>query len=197
MEIHLLTIIVLLVLLLYAVRGYRRGFIKTLTSMIFLVLTLVLVYFATPYVRDFLKEYTPVYSWVQERCETLVGNAGEAYLTDADAQEQYIENLKLPEILKEQLIKNNNQENYARMAVDSFRGYLAGFLSDLILSILVYLAAFLLVRLLLSLVVMMLSAAASLPVLNGINRILGFGLGAAQGVVVIWLVSGRVCASRL
>ncbi|MDO5425168.1 MAG: CvpA family protein [Eubacteriales bacterium] len=188
MEINLLTVIVLLIILLDAVRGYRRGFIKTLTSMVFLILTLVLVYFTTPYVRDFLKEHTEVYTYVEERCEALVGSAGEERLSDTTAQEQYIESLKLPEFLKEQLIENNNQENYAAMAVDSFLEYLAGFLANVILTILVYVVTFLLVRIVLSVAVFALSALAELPVLHSLNRILGFVLGAAQGVVFVWLV---------
>mgnify|MGYP000411712911 CR=1 FL=1 len=35
----------------------------------------VLVYYSTPYVNDFLKTQTPVYSFVESKCETLVKDA--------------------------------------------------------------------------------------------------------------------------
>ena len=35
----------------------------------------VLVYYSTPYVNDFLKTQTPVYSFVESKCETLVEDA--------------------------------------------------------------------------------------------------------------------------
>lgn len=187
MEINLLTVIVLLVLLLYAVRGYRKGFVKTLASMFFLAVAMVAVYFATPYVRDFLMEQTPVYSFIEGKCEELVGNVGSEFLTDAGAQEEYIQSLKLPDILKEQLIENNNAENYASLAVTNFREYLSGFLTNGLLTILVYVVTFLIVWIILSVAVAALGAAAKLPVLSGINRILGFVLGTAQGVLVIWI----------
>ena len=72
MKWNLLTVIVLLVILLYAVKGYRKGFVKTLAAMLCLAVTLVLVYFATPYVRTFLKENTPVYEVVEEQCERML-----------------------------------------------------------------------------------------------------------------------------
>ena len=42
MKWNLLTVIVLLVILLYAVKGYRKGFVKTLAAMLCLAVTLVL-----------------------------------------------------------------------------------------------------------------------------------------------------------
>ena len=62
---NLLTIIILLVLLVFAINGYMRGFARTLTSLLFFVFSGVLVYYSTPYVNDFLKTQTPVYSFVE------------------------------------------------------------------------------------------------------------------------------------
>ena len=72
---NLLTIIILLVLLVFAINGYMRGFARTLTSLLFFVFSGVLVYYSTPYVNDFLKTQTPVYSFVESKCETLVEDA--------------------------------------------------------------------------------------------------------------------------
>ena len=72
---NLLTIIILLVLLVFAINGYMRGFERTLTSLLFFVFSGVLVYYSTPYVNDFLKTQTPVYSFVESKCETLVEDA--------------------------------------------------------------------------------------------------------------------------
>ena len=72
---NLLTIIILLVLLVFAINGYMRGFARTLTSLLFFVFSGVLVYYSTPYVNDFLKTQTPVYSFVESKCKTLVEDA--------------------------------------------------------------------------------------------------------------------------
>ncbi len=45
---NLLTIIILLVLLVFAINGYMRGFARTLTSLLYFVFSGVLVYYSTP-----------------------------------------------------------------------------------------------------------------------------------------------------
>ena len=66
---NILTGIVLLIFLLFMIRGYRRGLIKSLASVISLAASVVLVSFVTPYVSQFLQEQTPVYTYVMEKCQ--------------------------------------------------------------------------------------------------------------------------------
>lgn len=56
---NILTGIVIIIFLLFMIRGYRRGLIKSLASVISLVASLALVSFVTPYVSQFLQEQTP------------------------------------------------------------------------------------------------------------------------------------------
>lgn len=188
MKWNLLTVIVLLVILLYAVKGYRKGFVKTLAAMLCLAVTLVLVYFATPYVRAFLKENTPVYEVVEEQCGKLVGNLGENVAGNKTAQDAYINSLELPEAVKKQLVSNNDQKNYVQLAAENFQEYLTNALTDMVLTILVYVITFLVIQLILMIVVGILNAAAQLPGLHGLNRALGFVLGAGRGLIFVWLV---------
>lgn len=48
-----LKIIIGLIIFLYALRGMRKGFIRTLMSMAFLIMAAVLVYFANPHGEQF------------------------------------------------------------------------------------------------------------------------------------------------
>ena len=187
MDINLLAIIVILVILIYMVRGFRRGFIKTFASIAVFALTCVLVYFAAPYIRDFIREETPVYEYLVDSSQSLVGMPDEEEMTQEE-QADYIEGLELPEILKRQMVDGNTAENYASMAVNNFREYLAGSIADVILTILVYVAGFLLIRLVLGILISALDILSRLPVLHGINKILGLGLGLVQGVFVVWIL---------
>ena len=58
---NLLTIIILLLLLVFAIDGYRKGLVRTLTALMFFVVSGILVYQATPYISEFIKNKTPVY----------------------------------------------------------------------------------------------------------------------------------------
>lgn len=185
---NIFTWIVLLVLLLFALRGYRRGFVKTLVSIAFFFLAVLLVQFFTPYISEFLKEHTPVYDYVSEQCR-------EAFLTEEEEkdeasrleQTQIIEDLPLPETLKEELLKNNNKAGYERLAVGSFSEYIAGYMADLILNLITYVVALLVVFVLLRIASMALDILTHIPVLHGLNHVFGLVIGLAQGVVVIWI----------
>lgn len=185
-----LTIIVLLVLAVFALNGYRRGFVKTLASMFFFVLAAALVYYAMPYVSNFLKTKTPVYEMVEEKCAELFAESefvGEIDDLSRKEQQHIIEELPIPEALQEQLKENNNSFIYESLGVETFARYLSAYLSTLVIRMLSYVVTFVLVMVVLRMTVMTLDIITYLPVIKGVNQTLGLGLGAVQGLAVIWL----------
>ena len=145
-----LKIIIGLIIFLYALRGMRKGFIRTLMSMAFLIMAAVLVYFANPTVSSFLKEKTPVYDVLEDKCgdifsmknlSRLSGKKETASEEENDIrteptrieQAKIIDSLALPDLLKTQLAENNNASGYASLAVSGFEGYLAAFMANLVL----------------------------------------------------------------
>ena len=191
---NILTLIVILIILFYAFGGVRNGFIKSLLSMVFFILAAVLVYFANPYVSGFLKNQTPVYAVLEEKCqeifdvEKLLGKEIGTEEPSRTEQTEMIESLPLPDILKEQLTENNNDVGYLKLAVTNFEEYLAGFMANLILTVLSYVVTFLLAGLVLKLLMGALDVLTELPVLKSINRVLGFLLGSIQGLCVVWVL---------
>ena len=165
-------------------------------SMLFFIIVAAAVYFASPYVKDFLKEKTGVYEVIEKKCqdvfdlEKLLENSGlkENAAIVQKEQEQLIENLPLPEILKKQLQKNNTSQGYALLDVSGFEDYIAGFMANLLLTVLAYVLTFLLAVLILKIIMLMLDVVTTLPIIKGLNRLLGFFAGGIQGVGVIWLL---------
>lgn len=215
---NLLTIIVIIIFAIFLLRGYRKGFIKSLASMASIIVSLVLVHFATPYVTDFLKTQTPVYDYILKKCQNTFDMTDSTDTNDASArsekdadgqaaqqggapsptgtasgnigtalQEQVIENLPIPAALKTLLKENNTPQRYTELAVKTFSEYVPGYMANLILSILSFVATWLLVISFMWLAVMMLDVISGLPVIHGINQILGLVLGFAQGLVVVWI----------
>lgn len=194
---NILTILILLMLMLFAFNGYRRGLVKTLASMFFFVIAAVLVYYAAPYVHGFLDKTTPLPGILQEKCESLIA-AGEGQDKDRDKgwkqeftakeQEQKIEELPLPSVIKKELRKQNNHFVYEQLKVSTFQEYVAGYLAGLLLRILSYVFTFLLVFFLLRMTIMTLDIVTQLPVLKGANQIAGLFFGLLQGVAVVWIL---------
>ena len=54
------------------IMGFRKGFVKEIVSVFFMLISFLLVWAVNPYVNTFVKEYTPVYDTIQDKCQTLV-----------------------------------------------------------------------------------------------------------------------------
>lgn len=236
---NLLTIIVIIIFAVSILHGYRKGFIKSLASMVSIILSIVLVNMATPYVTEFLKTQTPVYDYILEKCkETFdmtaagaksgtsgktrtesgtsgktepesgakagTGNLGAAgkeqaaeetksgtdtsgQSGDTAWQEEWINNLKIPQALQNLLKENNTPECYREIAAESFSEYVPKYMAGLILSLVSFVVTWILVISFIWLAVMTLDVIASLPVLRGINQVLGLALGFFQGLIIVWI----------
>ena len=199
------------------IRGYRRGLIKSLASVISLVASLALVSFVTPYVSQFLQEQTPVYTYVMEKCqESFTVTLDEADEKTAESeteegdvslkkgnnndtvgnvagtisnqlQKNAIEELPLPSVLKNLLIRNNTEKIYKDLAVNSFNDYVPKFMANLIMNIISFVVTWLIVASFIWLAVMTLDVIANLPIIHGINQMLGLVLGAGQALVIVWI----------
>lgn len=183
---NILSVIILLVILLFIVRGYRKGFVQMIASMTTLILSLFLVSIATPYISNALKEHTPVYEMIEEKCEELVARGTDQVSTKVE-QVKWIENLKVPSFLQEMMKENNNTVSYEKMNVETFGQYISHFLATMILSVISYIVTFIVVMILLKIVVGALGLLTHLPVIHSMNRILGAVMGFLQSLILIWL----------
>lgn len=257
---NLLEIIVIVVVALLAVGGFRMGFVKKLASMVSLLLSLVLVSLLLPYMTDYLKNNTPVYDFIVKQCEDTVRNYAAESLPQgsqgtgggqldtyremgreqiADLMEQYgydssvldtlddaelerykeeyiqkyideflggeegttdepvtigrieqteiIENLPLPQILKDMLLDYNNEEGYERLNVSSFQDYVISFIASAILNVVSFIAAVIVVQLVLWVLIGALNILANIPVIRIVNRFAGLGLGVLHALFLLWI----------
>ncbi len=166
--------------------GIHRGFIRKAVSAVSLVLTLALVTYLTPLITNFIVEKTPLYGNLQEKCSELFINTDydESIKTD---QVLMIENMDLPENIKELLLENNNHEAYEILEVSAFREYIGAYLANMIIHALTYLISFIIVWTAIRLVLLALDVVAMLPILHGLNKLAGGVLGFVFGVALVWI----------
>ena len=165
--------------------GHYRGFLRQCVSIGALVITILAVRFATPYVTSFLKENTQVRQVV---AEMMVKASGlEEYREEQQDTPAFqriaIENLKLPQSMKDALIENNNSEVYNLLGVDHFIEYVSAYLAGILINAAVSVLMFLLIQLL----VRWLDLLARLPIISGLNKIAGALLGLAHGLLLLWV----------
>ena len=100
--------------------GHYRGALKQCVSLGALILTIILVKIATPYMTGFIKDNPYIR---QSAAEAILNAAGweepSAESTELPAAQRIaIENLNLPQSVKETLLENNNSEFYHMLGVD-------------------------------------------------------------------------------
>lgn len=166
--------------------GFRRGFIRKSVSMVSLILTLVLVTWLTPQITNFISEKTTLQKSLQKKCSEMF--LDEDYDSEVKTdQVLMIENMNLPENVKEMILENNNSEAYQLLEVTGFHEYVGAYLAELIINTLAYFIAFVVVWALIRAVLLALDVVTMLPVLHGINKFAGGILGIAESIVLVWI----------
>ncbi len=129
-------------------------------------------------------------SYVQQYAGSYLAQSGQ----EQDAaqpgrleQMEMIENLPLPQLLKDLLLDHNNEEGYENLQVNNFQDYIVHFISTIILNLISFLAAVILVRLLLWGAIAALDLLSHIPVLSFLNRLAGLLLGLVQGLFWLWV----------
>lgn len=102
-------------------------------------------------------------------------------------QMELIDRLPLPDMLKELLQENNNEEGYKNLDVSTFRDYVIHFVATVILNVVSFLAAVILVQIFLWAVIAALDILAHIPVISFVNRLAGLLLGLLQALFFIWI----------
>ncbi len=174
--------------------GHYRGLIRIAVTMSALVISIVVVRLATPCVSSFLRENTQVQHMMQEVMLHAVGadsllDEESSSATELPAfQRTIIEQLNLPDSIKEALLENNNSEIYRLLGVDTFLEYIGVYLANMVLNLIASILIFLLVYIGLKLLTNTLDLVARLPILCGINQIAGALIGLLSGLLWLWAI---------
>ena len=170
------------------IMGFRKGFVKEIVSVFFMLISFLLVWAVNPYVNTFVKEYTPVYDTIQDKCQTMVSEQiGNKKTLDKEEQNQVMENMELPDLLKNALVENNTAETYRYLAVSTFTEYISDSLAVMAVNGLSFLISFVLSAAVIKLLGFILNVLTKLPVINGINKIAGAAVGGIKCIIFIWI----------
>ena len=76
---NILEIAVVILIAVFAIAGWRKGFVRKLASMLSFVISIILVAVFLPYMTEFLKTETPVYDYIVKQCrEVMAENLADA-----------------------------------------------------------------------------------------------------------------------
>ncbi|SFQ48474.1 Colicin V production protein [Lachnospiraceae bacterium XBB1006] len=163
----------------FIIRGYRIGFVKVAYSLVAMLISLALVSAVTPYVKKALMENTTVYEKLTEKCS----NAVEDRIGSKDKE------LSLPFAVKAitgALTHNDVEKKISQKTGETVAMW--------ILCVMAFLGSFVIVGLLVNFIGGALDIVTKLPVIHGINQLLGAVAGALEALLIIWILGMLVTA---
>ena len=185
---------------LFAIRGYRRGIVRSILSLASILLTFFLVGAIQPYVSDAISKYTPLESMVQESVENVMktrilnelalpgdpltgSGAFEGMEITEEQQTDWLNICEIPEGFQEGIGVT------AKEAAETFIERVSIYITEGIMKILCFLITFTVVYLIIRFAALAVTAVAHLPGIRTVNQMLGGAFGLCEGFLVLWLVT--------
>ena len=173
--------VVIFIFVFYLARGWRKGFVGSLVTMLSFILALILTWQLYGYAADFLRAIG-----VQDMIAASFGAGAQAPADPGVVEAStYIEGLFLPEALKTNMIGNNNYEAYAALGVSNFQEYVGVFLANMVVNAIALLGVFLILLIGLRLLGSSMRIVNHIPLVGLANRLLGT---AANGVIGYFVI---------
>ncbi len=184
-----ISILMILICIMTAINGYRRGFTKTVVSMISFLVVVLLVSILNPLITNVVDTYTNIGEIVEEKCMDIMPLELESEDgLGRNEQIALIEQLPIPESVREDLVENNNNVIYEALGVTGFWGYIVSYLAKMILRAIVFVLSVALAWVIVKIVGLCLNGIAKMPVISLFNKIGGFAIGLVSGLFIIWFL---------
>lgn len=170
-------IILLTLLVISFIIGYKRGLIKSIWKIAALVITIVLIIILKTPAENILMG-TPA-------AENINKSISENIRIPQGGGVNIAESLNLPEFMQPMV---NNQLSGEDGVVTSLNLTAADVLTGISITIIACVGLFVIIRLILMAVYMIISGAAKLPVIRGVNKFVGGLLGVVNMIFIIFLL---------
>lgn len=188
MEINILLAVVVAILAVSAVNGYRKGFLRIAISLFTIILVICVVTVISPYISNYLTNHTKVYDHLKTKVvEVFADNNAQYDNTIEENQIKTIESYDLPEIITSCLISNNKAEVYQALMVSLFEEYVAGYLAKMIINAISFIGSFLMLWIFIWFIIFSADIIAKIPIIKGFNKLLGLFAGLIKGLIIVWV----------
>lgn len=167
--------------------GWIQGLFRVVVSVAGLIASIFVAIYAAPHVSGYLEEHTKI----DDKLATYISD--ELKFSDSEeeaskgVQVAVINELPLPETMKANILDNNNSEMYEALDVFGVYDYIAKSVAVVILNAAVFLLLTLICRIFFFFLGRSIGGFSKLPIVRWIDKIGGGLLGAARGLILIWI----------
>lgn len=181
---------VLIFFAIFCIEGYCKGFVKVAYSLVAIIISIILVSALTPYVKDIMVKKTGIYEKVAEKCTVKIKERYEENEETKQGPETPEEALngakiKLPKVMK--ITAESLQQEMQEAKEDCYRK--AGEkVAAWIVCVIAFLFTLAVVGLVVAIIGGLLDIVTKLPLIKGVNQILGVGAGFIKGLIIFWVL---------
>ena len=174
--------------------GIYRGLLRVIYSMAAWIIILVFVTWATPHVADWMIKNTPIGEKIESNCkdelrEFVNGDEEKKEKAEKETEKQDLQELevRIPDVV---LDKITDTHKVADELLEDSGTYdaMATRASNLAMTAIAFLVVLLITFLVLHILSQVLDLISKLPVIGGVNHVLGGLAGFIKGIVLIWLL---------
>lgn len=185
---NILDTIALTVFILCLIEGYFKGALQKSFDILGFILSAILFRIIQPFINSlFLKSsfYEKFKNWILKDLNfSTLFNTVEFDL----ANPTHIESLNIPNVIKEQLLKTNNEELFSSLNASSSADYIIGFISTIIISIISIIIIMFVVYTIINILFKFSKFLTKLPILGKVNKFAGIIVGGVNGIIVLWIL---------
>ncbi len=178
-------IIVIVIMVLFAYYGMRRGLVSTFFSIFHQVFTIILVNAFNPFVSTYIRS-SELGAIINQYITKTIGT----YFSGGTPLkiENPFETLPLPQSIKTSMFEHNNPEVYKILEADSITAYISGYVTNIVINTLSAVLLFAIISITLRYITRTMKIVKRIPVLREFNALGGAVVGLAQGILFIWMI---------
>lgn len=180
-------IVIGLVFLINVVLGWARGFFRVLISVAAAIAGILLGLYFAPYISNYLKENTDTDDKLAVYIEQKLEFSDKSEDKSKGVQVEIIEELPLPDVMKANILNNNNTETYDVLKATGVYDYISKSVAVVILNGAVFLVLALMCIVVFKFMSLLIKGITSIPIIKSIDRIGGGVLGGLHGILMIWV----------
>lgn len=178
---------VIFVLAVFGIMGYKKGVFRSTFNLLSIIISLYLSKYLYPFISTFIKSSTGIYSKIKYSIVEQLNLSYNLNDTGIKAEHEFIASLELPEFIINSLLENNNYEVYNILDVTKIEDFIGEYIANLVVNALSLFIVFIVTFILVKFIFISLDIFSKLPIINPINKILGFFIGIIQGLLVVWI----------
>ena len=167
--------------------GWAQGLFRVIVSVAGLVASLMIAAYVAPHVSGYLEEKTQIDERLAEHIVQELQFSELGQEATRGIQVAVIQELPLPETLKNNILDNNNSEMYQALEVSGVYEYISKSIAVVILNAAVFLLFTFMCRVFFFFLGKAVGELAKVPIVRSIDKVGGGFLGAMRGLILIWI----------